>query len=488
MSKSDTGFQERMEEVKRVKNRVEDRLLQIPGVNAVGIAPKVVGGQRTGELAITVFLTKKKPLHELSPEEVVPHEIEGIKTDVEEKGPIQILAERPIIGGMPIGVSDVPGGTLGCILTPASGGDSPAYLLTNQHVFFRDNDLGPLGGETGPVVCSMCSPCCSDMIGHVSKAKLTPFVDAAIAQLNPGVEWLAEVRDIGAITGSRIIASNEIMDGNGNLIYAVKKYGDQTHETTGKVATFHLSVNIKENNKVHRAAKDQIYIESDPFEPFAKKGDSGAVILNSNREVVGLLCAADERSGDGIACPIGGVLTAFKLDGFDLQVSTASGAGQVRVVPGGASAMIAQPEVEAPVVVGGMGIETADHRRRLIQAQEEILGTAGGQRYAEVMLRHQQEVRALIDTNKRVATAWHRNYGPTILHQITHAVCAPETEPPSVINGRSLRECVEKILSMFRRYGSPSLISDIDLLGGDIAQLVGLSYNQCLSRLRFESL
>lgn len=74
------------------KKSAQSRLMAIPGVHAVGIGPKTVGGERTTEPAIIVFLLKKRPLSELSPTEVVPAEIDGVKTDVVELGKPRILA------------------------------------------------------------------------------------------------------------------------------------------------------------------------------------------------------------------------------------------------------------------------------------------------------------------------------------------------------------------------------------------------------------
>ncbi len=63
----------------KVKEDAEKGLRAIPGVHAVGIGKKSVNGAFTDELAIAVFVTKKKPLSELAPHEVVPSQINGIK-------------------------------------------------------------------------------------------------------------------------------------------------------------------------------------------------------------------------------------------------------------------------------------------------------------------------------------------------------------------------------------------------------------------------
>lgn len=75
-----------------VKKASQARLLAIPGVHAVGVGGKLVGGRSTAEPAIMVFLTEKRGLADLAPHEVVPADIEGVKTDVVELGAPPTLA------------------------------------------------------------------------------------------------------------------------------------------------------------------------------------------------------------------------------------------------------------------------------------------------------------------------------------------------------------------------------------------------------------
>ncbi len=81
-----------VDQILSVKQAAQARLLAIPGVHAVGIGAKVVQGQRTGERCIAVFVVKKKPLDKLSPEEVVPPEIDGFKTDIIEQPVPELLS------------------------------------------------------------------------------------------------------------------------------------------------------------------------------------------------------------------------------------------------------------------------------------------------------------------------------------------------------------------------------------------------------------
>jgi hypothetical protein len=107
-----------------IKKEAQKRLFAIPGVHAVGVGAKIVGGKRTGEVSISVFVTQKKAVSDLSLEQRIPSEIEGIKTDVIEQSRVRRAnglpdkkTYRPVRGGTRIqpGGALGGGGTLGCI-------------------------------------------------------------------------------------------------------------------------------------------------------------------------------------------------------------------------------------------------------------------------------------------------------------------------------------------------------------------------------------
>ena len=59
-------------QIRPVKQRIEDELLSRPGVVGVDINEKVSDGKPTGELAIVVYVEKKKPKSQLSADEAIP--------------------------------------------------------------------------------------------------------------------------------------------------------------------------------------------------------------------------------------------------------------------------------------------------------------------------------------------------------------------------------------------------------------------------------
>ena len=57
----------------------------------MGVGHKVVGGKKTDELAIAVFVDEKKKLEDLAGREIIPTEIEGVRTDVAQLPRVELL-------------------------------------------------------------------------------------------------------------------------------------------------------------------------------------------------------------------------------------------------------------------------------------------------------------------------------------------------------------------------------------------------------------
>ena len=72
----------------QIKVRYEKDLLTRANVIGVGVGFKYIRGQATNQPAIIANVTQKKPLAELAEQDVVPPELEGAMTDVQEIGKI----------------------------------------------------------------------------------------------------------------------------------------------------------------------------------------------------------------------------------------------------------------------------------------------------------------------------------------------------------------------------------------------------------------
>jgi hypothetical protein len=95
----------------------------------------------------------------------------------------------------------------------------------------------------------------------------------------------------------------------------VRKRGRTTGLTYGKVDSVSLSVSIDYGDGIGvKILTNQIGITPDTPQNamFGKKGDSGSVVVDDNRKVVGLYFAGDD-DGYGVANPIAAVLAALNI-------------------------------------------------------------------------------------------------------------------------------------------------------------------------------
>ena len=123
----------------RAKDRAEDALFRISGVYGVALGPKIIAGKLTSKPAIQVFVNRKRPLQELSPEERVPHEIYGVQTDVIEGLDLPQAAngteQRCKTGKITAATVD-----------PNSGNnDSPVVIMSKGHGLVKDNHVRIFG-------------------------------------------------------------------------------------------------------------------------------------------------------------------------------------------------------------------------------------------------------------------------------------------------------------------------------------------------------
>ena len=81
-----------IEEIRAVKDRHGESLLEKKNVVGLGIGYKEVEGQETGLLSLVVMVRKKESPSQLDATDLIPSEIEGVPVDVKEVGEIVALA------------------------------------------------------------------------------------------------------------------------------------------------------------------------------------------------------------------------------------------------------------------------------------------------------------------------------------------------------------------------------------------------------------
>jgi subtilisin family serine protease len=102
-----------------------------------------------------------------------------------------------------------------------------------------------------------------------------------------------------------------------------------------------------------------------------------------------------------------------------------------------------------------------------------LLNTAEGQRFYERGRTHWEEVRALVNTQKRIAVVWHRNKGPMLLHHITRSVMLPHVPLPREWDGVEISIRAARMVSALEPYASKPLIAAMHETLPLIAQLQG---------------
>jgi hypothetical protein len=314
-------------ELRGAKERAETDLLALPGVTGVDIGYKEVGGEPTDRLAIRVLVTEKKPRGKVPAKQRVPEEIDGHPTDVIERRfelhqlgasvpveslatPVDSSAYDPLRGGISIGPCReingfVHAGTLGAIV--ADNVSNEFLVLSSFHVLCVDDGSNPGDPMAQPARMDGAT-CPGDAIGTLRRHALTATVDAAVADtLANGATTRSvapEVVEIGALTGVN----------TATLGQAVRKRGRTTRLTFGTVDSVALTLTLDYGDGIgRRTLTNQIGVKPDGRNPaFTAKGDTGSVVVNDARQVVGLLVAGDD-AGYGVANPIADVLGALNV-------------------------------------------------------------------------------------------------------------------------------------------------------------------------------
>ncbi len=81
-----------IEEIRAVKDRHGESILEKKNVVGLGIGYKEVEGQETGLLSLVVMVRKKESRSQLDATDLIPSEIEGVPVDVKEVGEIVALS------------------------------------------------------------------------------------------------------------------------------------------------------------------------------------------------------------------------------------------------------------------------------------------------------------------------------------------------------------------------------------------------------------
>ena len=327
------------EDVRAARALYEAELLDRANVVGVAVGRKVVGGRETDDPCVVVYVDHKEEEPRLRRHDVVPKDLDGVRTDVVETGRFRALGlletlavshtakVRPAPGGVSIAHEKVTAGTLGIVAHRTTG---EAVILSNNHVLANSNDAktgdrilqpGPHDGgrpqdgiaELADFVPIQFSERELGGLGRLLERALRPFlapigldvrrlpsgrtnlVDAAIARPLAADLVAPDILEIGRVAGTADAA----------LGARVKKSGRTTGLTRGRVTALDASVEVDYGGK---SALFRGQVVSDIL---SRGGDSGSLIVDDANRAVGLLFAGGTTTT--ILNPIGAVLRALGL-------------------------------------------------------------------------------------------------------------------------------------------------------------------------------
>lgn len=312
--------------VKQAKDLHKALLMKKPNVVGVGVGYKRSHGKVSGKLGVVVMVRHKMPLSALEPDEVIPKQVGGVRTDVIEVGDLRpqisrVKRIRPVPGGVSIGHYKITAGTFGVAVRDRTSGEK--LMLSNNHVLAymnnaqtgdpilqpgaidggqREQDViarlerfCPIQFTTAPASCDIAlsyvnfGNAIARLLGsqhQLQAMKSVPLavneVDAAVAKpLDPAM-ISDEILEIGKISGTL----------KPSLGMFVRKSGRTTGLTTGEITILDAVVNIQYDSGTTATFDNQIVTG-----PMSKGGDSGALLVAQNIPVaVGLLFAGSDQS------------------------------------------------------------------------------------------------------------------------------------------------------------------------------------------------
>jgi hypothetical protein len=313
-----------------IKQQYLDKLFTMPNVVGIGVGFKVSGGKVTGDLAITINVSKKIPTAQLAASDLVPRLLGSFRTDVIETGIFKAFEDpkqklRPARPGCSMGHYQITAGTFGCLVK--RGGD--VLILSNNHVLADINKAqlgdailqpGPYdGGTAGDKIAELvefvpiefgaspapspggCSGLFSSLFGGSPKPKGINqpgdnHVDCAIAKpLSPNLVT-PEILQIGTPTGVSTVT----------LGAAVQKFGRTTSYTQDRIIQVDVTATVDYGGPT-ATFHGQLMAGA-----MSQGGDSGSAVLNDQKQIVGLLYAGSDTTT--LLNPIQDVLTALNVE------------------------------------------------------------------------------------------------------------------------------------------------------------------------------
>ncbi len=121
--------------------------------------------------------------------------------------------------------------------------------------------------------------------------------------------------------------------------------------------------------------------------------------------------------------------------------------------------------------------------------RDTVLNSPRGMAYNRLFKEHVEEIRYLVNTNKKVATVWHRNRGPAWFRVGLQSVYYPDRPLPEELDGASLSKGIWKMFAILKRFGTQDLVKTLNSIETDLKKIRdGMTINQFVHLVTGESL
>jgi hypothetical protein len=232
---------------------------------------------------------------------------------------------------------------------------------------------------------------------------------------------------------------------------------------------------------------DAILIRPNPNEArpgqdifFSHPTDRGALVMNRVNQAVGLLYDEHEvvengvKIVHGVATPIQLVIDQLNgLPGVKVKLATTLSPNRVQTTTNRvATSLVTSTPPSEQAQAGAFD-----------WLQDELAKSVNGRRVIDAWKEHKDEIRHLIDHNRKVAAAWHRGGGPAVVQALSRAMDATSVILPTMVNGRPIAACIDRLAQVLAKYGSPALRMDVARFHPVLPRMGGTSLTEILAAL-----
>lgn len=253
-------------------------------VQGIGLGYKITKGMCTYEKCIKVFVSNKVSTYYLNLNDIIPKMYDNIKTDVVQTGIFKTMSLtdeiRPVVGGYSLGNELYD--TDGCVTCLVTDGHYK-YILSNNHVIasinkalIRTKIIQPSvtdGGKVDRNTVAILSKYIPLNFKGTFSSK-SNYVDCAIGKILNDSIATDTIAFIGKPKQSIVPRLNKL----------IKKIGKATELTIGHITETDCTLLVQYSN-----GKKALFEEQIATNAVALPGDSGAILVDENNYVLGML-------------------------------------------------------------------------------------------------------------------------------------------------------------------------------------------------------